>query len=95
MTYEEAKRILNTFIEINGRIELPIVIQGVTKGIEALEKQIPKKPKTKKESEYSYCYDCANCGGYIISKIDGEWIAGRRKKYCDHCGQAIDWSDEK
>lgn len=49
MTYEEAIKILKTFIEINGCIELPIVINAIKKAIEALEKQIPKKPKHMEE----------------------------------------------
>lgn len=61
-------------------------------GIEALEKQIPKKPikrnpicyqKTKDGREkYAYDFHCALCD----TKINKE------KHHCP-CGQAIDWSD--
>lgn len=57
----------------------------------ALEKQIPKKPyeetiateegyMTKKRS-FFYC--CPNCFYHL----------NENQKYCDDCGQALDWSD--
>lgn len=60
----------------------------------ALEKQIPKKPKVKEET-YSRFYDCPSCGGYLVSKIDGELCSGQKYKYCHRCGQALDWSDSE
>ena len=56
--------------------------------IEALEKQIPKKP-IKSENQvvrYVNTYYCPICN----LGITGTNIA----KWCYHCGQAIDWSDE-
>ena len=52
--------------------------------VNALEKQIPKKPKVL-DSEYC-CRDCHE-------KI---WLTKpkyKRQRYCLNCGQAIDWSD--
>ena len=57
--------------------------------IEALEKQIPKKP-IKSENQvvrYVNTYYCPTCE----LGITGTNIA----KWCYHCGQKIDWSDEK
>ena len=54
--------------------------------INALEKQIAKKPK-KTESEgfrYTDTYRCPLCGG----NFSGTGIAD----YCYHCGQKLDWS---
>ena len=59
----------------------------------ALEKQIPKKPKKKEENQYSTFYDCPCCGGYLMSKIDGELCCGQEYKCCFRCGQVLDWSD--
>ena len=56
--------------------------------IEALEKQIPKKP-IKSENQvvrYVNTYYCPTCE----LGITGTNIA----KWCYHCGQKIDWSDE-
>ena len=54
--------------------------------VNALEKQIPKKPM----HDFSF-YDiakCPCCGGYI-------WMDGTTKyPFCWHCGQAIDWSED-
>ena len=61
-------------------------------GIEALEKQIPKKPVEKNpicynksidgEEFYDYDYHCPQCD----AKVNSE------KHHCP-CGQALDWSD--
>ena len=54
--------------------------------INALEKQIPKKPKNRYKTRYiwdsAYCPIC-NCG------ITSRWV------YCQCCGQKLDWSDEE
>lgn len=55
----------------------------------ALEKQMPKKPIT--DSTHYAGFEeflCPSCKKRIISRLDG-----RLQKYCDECGQAIDWSD--
>lgn len=60
----------------------------------ALEKQIPKKPIT--DSTHYAGFEeflCPSCKKRIISRLDGDWLAGRLQKYCDECGQALDWSD--
>ena len=48
--------------------------------IQALEKQIPKKPKT--DDRY-VMYICPRCNEFI--KIN--------KNYCMNCGQKLDWSE--
>ena len=55
--------------------------------IEALEKQIAKKPQKTESEGYRYTdtYRCPNCGG----NFSGTGIAN----YCYHCGQKLDWSD--
>ena len=50
--------------------------------IQALEKQIPKKPIT--DDRY-VMYICPRCNEFI--KIN--------KNYCMNCGQKLDWSDEE
>jgi hypothetical protein len=54
--------------------------------IEALEKQIPKKPIKHFVKPFGFpCYECPICGE---SDVCGQ-------KYCDECGQALDWSEEE
>ena len=57
----------------------------------ALEKLTPEKPIIHKE-EYTTNYECPVCGCRLISKIDGEYVAGSFYKHCYICGQAIDWN---
>lgn len=61
--------------------------------IEALEKQIPKKTKTYLVNMKHIDFLCPNCKKRIVSIVDGEWLAGKNQKFCDECGQALDWSD--
>lgn len=55
----------------------------------AVEKQIPKKPKTK-----ILCRDikwwCPNCGENHVLMY-----AKKGFKYCHNCGQKLDWSEEE
>lgn len=61
--------------------------------IEALEKQIPKKPvlENTKGIVGINMWHCPVCKNEIIS----DWNKDIANHYCHHCGQAIDWSDEE
>jgi hypothetical protein len=48
----------------------------------ALEKQIPKKPDFTEDKEFTLCPCC-----------NGNGLADKQK-YCDNCGQKLDWSEE-
>ena len=57
--------------------------------IQALEKQIPKRPIKSKEQRIRYVntYYCPTCNlGFTGFNI---------AKWCYHCGQKLDWSDDK
>lgn len=71
--------------------------------IQALEKQIPKKPV------HDGCFDsegiwhewngvngrpydlCPNCNTNLCCEMPCD----NKPKYCKHCGQKLDWSDEE
>ena len=62
--------------------------------IEALEKQLPKKPTYEGDGyapDGTFVYDtweCPNCGGcYEVDYDDYD--------YCPKCGQKIDWSENR
>ena len=55
--------------------------------VEALEKQIPKKP----EHEDGVWSICPACGGSVPNDI--EEAVNHETDYCSHCGQALDWSE--
>ena len=86
MKYEEAIDILTYQALVLGRASGKSTlersrIEALNKAVEAIEKQIPKKP-----------YDIVHCP---LCKIEVELqpIDTEQVTYCLHCGQAIDWSD--
>ena len=67
-------------------------VEALEKAIEALEKQISKKPTYEGDGYYDgeIVYDtwiCPCCGKDYEVEYDDY-------KYCPECGQAIDWSDD-
>lgn len=65
--------------------------------LRAVGKQNSRKPKIVKSHNKNYTlvdFFCPECNTKIISKIDNEYLAGRKEKFCHECGQAIDWSEE-
>ena len=93
MTTQEA---LDYFVRRKEQFGLSDKIQQAeTLAISALEKQIPKKPKSYLVNMKLIDFLCPNCKKRIISKVDGEWLAGKNQKFCDECGKALDWSNFK
>lgn len=62
------------------RTPLKALRYDFTLAIQALEKQVAKKPVDKIMFE-----ECPNCGSVEIANC----------RYCCECGQKIDWSDEE
>ena len=87
MTESEAIKILQRYLQIQLENKaLPDGIEAIQIAIQALEKQIPKKP-VKSENQvarYVNTYYCPICN----LGITGTNIA----KWCYHCGQKLDWS---
>lgn len=65
--------------------------QALYDGVEALEKQIPKKGIMIGDN-YSSVLSCPNCRKPIVNVWN---IAKYEPNYCHYCGQALDWSDTK
>ena len=69
--------------------------------IQALEKQIPKKPNKTIDSSWGVkkeVHVCPVCDYYLteVHFIAPQKIESNKKiTYCETCGQAIDWSDEE
>lgn len=92
MTTQEALEIIKN--------EMPYESDVINKGFKmvenAVEKQIPKKLIVKSYICHYVNYQdflCPYCRNHIISKVDGNFIAGKQQQYCDKCGQKIDWSE--
>ncbi len=93
MIYEEA----HTFLEAKQREmtgnrnlynEKAININGLA--ILALEKQIPKKPRSVERQ----LFECPCCKHDLGVSEDDIFVYGiPTPMYCPKCGQALDWSD--
>ena len=56
--------------------------QAIKTAISALEKQIPKKPIYKTEELFRFCPNC-------------DFPLPLCFKFCNGCGQALDWGDDE
>lgn len=101
MKESEANTILKA--EIVHHPECSIFAEALGLAIQALEKQIPKKPV------HDGCFDsegmwhewngvngrpydlCPNCNTNLCCEMPCD----NKSKYCKHCGQRLDWSDEE
>ena len=81
MTESEAIEMLNTFPKEDEMYDTAQM------AINALEKQIPKKPISVTSVENSMYVKCPTC------KLTTVLYDGCVMEYCKNCGQAIDWSD--
>ena len=63
------------------------ILNGYDIAIEALEKQIPKKPVMKGKSPYCPC--CLQ----TVETETGDSFVDYRLNRCDYCGQKVDWEE--
>ena len=94
MTYEQTREIFLRILNENAYTHL-CEPSDIKNAIDALDKQIPKKPISNKVKVGKV--KVGNgwwCKGTTIHKcpICDEY-ATRTSKYCNQCGQALDWSD--
>ena len=88
MTSEEAITTLELAIsEVEWNYPLDISVALET-AMEALKKQIPKVA----EHEDRVWSICPCCGGSVCN--DTEHAVNKEVSYCEHCGQALDWSGD-
>lgn len=93
MDVKEAVEFLQSRIAIIAvyKPELEDYKNALEVAVDALEKQVPKKPinKTKLDDTASRAYEncniivCPTCGRRLKLKSKG--------RYCDKCGQKLDW----
>lgn len=67
------------------------LIEAYGVAVLAIEKQIPKKPYKRKEHKQNDYY-CTICKCYLGDDMELKH-ACLQPEYCQHCGQALDWSD--
>ena len=90
MTAKEAINILEPIRRSSaetstGGFEHRPIVYALQTAIEALEKQIPKKPMVTNRA--TVCR-CANCKAIVMQNLHTE-----KTDYCIRCGQAIDWEE--
>lgn len=93
MVESEASTILKT--EIVHHPECSVFAEALDLAIQALEKQISKKPIRHAAWED---FKCPACGSTEIRPYDTEYREYDKDcefEYCSDCGQKLDWSDEK
>lgn len=90
MTSEEAKKQIiklqhQIYKNWGGDIELEADehYEALDEAIDAIEKQIPKKPAEMKVDEYCVDWVCQKCERFHRT----EW----KMAFCSSCGQAIKW----
>lgn len=87
MTHEEAIKMLDRIRDESGWTN--DAYDSLTLAIEALKKQIPKKPLHMHKNYY--CPICKEDGWLLWDDA----VPNDMDKYCGICGQAIDWSDDE
>ena len=87
MIHEEAIKNINALNAVCGQKDLydAELESALALAIDALEKQIPKKPTMGK---YGHT-ECACCG-WVVESFCGDL---EQYPFCPYCGQAIDWRD--
>ena len=69
--------------------------KAIDMAIEALEKQMPKKPNYVPDDDTCvyYHWECPECGNYYGNSIKKgiRALYGNRAAYCSRCGQCLDW----
>lgn len=97
MTPQEAIKRIKHHNELHSRAEKHFAIRitkALNMAVEALEKQIPKKVCEVQKDYIIKHHCCPSCDYPVNVSFIKDRIAGFRKdKYCNNCGQALDWSD--
>ena len=93
MTPQEIDRIQNAIRHIQTAVDIDT--WAVEIAVDAMEKQIPKKPTETTDTAWGIpCRHavCPECGCYIGAVY---FLGDGQKKvcYCDRCGQAVDFSE--
>lgn len=73
--------------------ELSQNLDALDLDVAAIEKQIPKKLSTAKGYYHDYLV-CPVCGRRLrVAEYSITW--DKRPRYCEYCGQFLDWGDDE
>ena len=96
MTNKEAIEQLKERLAITDyRQQIPEYYEAIELAVEALEKQMPKKPNYVPDDDTCvyYHWECPECGNYYGHSIKKgiRALYGNSAVYCSRCGQCLDW----
>lgn len=66
-------------------------VQTLMDAEEALGKQMARKPLEKRNTNGTMLYRCPTCKEPLRTRTPHGQKLTRKGRYCDACGQAIDW----
>lgn len=98
MTIQKANALVDdfSFVYKGNSISKEMLIECREVIHKSLEKQMPKKLKTIKVGQSGLVLLCPNCENEMAMIYSSIWQQGKyRQKYCENCGQALDWNDLK
>lgn len=96
MTENEAIEAMQFDLKVGGEIHSQVLRDAVDVAIQALEKQIPKKPIFNHNLSDTLSLFHCECGNTIkVSHDTGIMDNNNVPNYCSKCGCRLDWSDEE
>lgn len=95
MTESEAIEAIQFDLKVGGEIHSQVLRDAVDIAIQALEKQVPKKPIFNHNLSDTLSVFHCECGNTIkVSHDIGIMNNNNAPNYCSKCGCRLDWSDE-
>lgn len=95
MTENEAIEAMQFDLKVGGEIHSQVLRDAVDVAIQALEKQIPKRPIFNHNLSDTLSLFHCECGNTIkVSHDIGIMDNSNAPNYCSKCGCRLDWSDE-
>lgn len=96
MTENEAIEAMQFDLKVGGEIYSQVLRDAVDVAIQALEKQIPKRPIFNHNLSDTLSLFHCECGNAIkVSHDIGIMDNSNAPNYCSKCGCRLDWSDEE
>ena len=94
MTENEAIKLIENDLKLHSKDLSSKYKNGLRMAIQALEKQIPKKPIFDFNSSDTLSKFHCDCGKIIWVHHDiGTMDNNDAPNYCDNCGQKLDWDE--
>lgn len=96
MKENEAIEAMQFDLKVGGEIHSQVLRDAVDVAIQALEKQIPKRPIFNHNLSDTLSLFHCECGNAIkVSHDIGIMDNSNAPNYCSKCGCRLDWSDEE